>query len=969
MLRLSKTIMAILLVAIVFFIWLGSAGSVIHAQTVSEPWETLTLEHFRMHYPATYRAWSHQIGSRLEAIHEQVTAVVEYVPAKPIDILVIDPMARANGAAMPFLNRPRMVLFASPPEATSSLNMYHNWQELLVTHEYVHLTHMLRPSRNRFYRLLGHLLPASPITLKCPMWIVEGYATLLEGKLTGMGRPNGSFRAMFIRSLAADGLMPTYNQLNMSDHWAAGAFPYLFGSSFMEWLEKRDGLASFVDLWKRMTARKNRSFRDAFSGVFQEPPDEIYGRFAAETTAQAIQLKHQIEQEGLREGTLWAKNYRNIGHPSLAPDGSLMALVTYSEDRPPKLEVWSTSEIEETKKDDQKLLERDPEDVPDKPSAPPHRKVKYTLSTHNGVSPGFPKFFPDGQRILLERYVPDSQGNVHPDLFIWELGPDRLVRVTEYADVSQAVPFHHQNKAIAVRSRFGQNQLVEVDLSSGQLVDLTEMSLEKVLCTPVLSPDDTYLAVVVHEAGHWQIQISNRETAEQKWTLGDGTEVVCQPAWSSDGTRLYFISDRTGIPNIEYLDLITGARTRITHVFTGAIAPAPGPDENSLYYLQFWSRGMSIYKMDALEAVPAEFSAKATGLFPVVPPLDLEKVPPLKSAELNSVKDYAWGRQEFSTVSSLGFGPAGDNLSYGVRMGDVLGRNETILLVGLPIFEGLKGVTFREKINRLPVEIFLQGYWAEEKPGDISEIRYDSDLLKNRESYGFMTALNWSYRNEQVHCSLGGGGLTSHIEWLDHEVAFTRSLAEITAEFSYLFGRSAFFVSPHLDARYQLGFTDGDEWNLFRGQIGLNMSPGRVVLLKTRYEYGSIQGDYHDSDIFRVGGWQTALMADYAVSERVFQPALPQAVRTGTEFDRTRLELFFPTALPVLIYGEDIRAWTDERAEADPMRLLGIELKIEVPQMAIVNLAQTELVIGYAWLFEDPLREQEEFYALMNLKP
>ena len=128
----------------------------------------------------------------MEAIHEEVTSVVRYTPAHRVDVLVIDPLSRANGAALPLLKRPRMILFTTPPSSRSFIGNYRDWSELLVAHEYVHITHLIKPPRNIFDRILSRILPIGPLSLRCPGWIVEGYATLLEGRLTDRGRPNGS---------------------------------------------------------------------------------------------------------------------------------------------------------------------------------------------------------------------------------------------------------------------------------------------------------------------------------------------------------------------------------------------------------------------------------------------------------------------------------------------------------------------------------------------------------------------------------------------------------------------------------------------------------------------------------------------------------------------------------------------------------------------------------------------------------
>jgi hypothetical protein len=165
------------------------AAAALRAQPASAPWRTIETAHFRVHFPAPYEAWAARTAAAIEGIHERVTDFVGFRPARKIDVLVQDPLAEANGIAYPFLDRPVIVLWTSPPEAESGIGDYDEWMDLVTTHEMAHIVHLTRP-RNRpgfLERLLP--LPIGPVALNSPRWLAEGYATVVEGALTGSGRP------------------------------------------------------------------------------------------------------------------------------------------------------------------------------------------------------------------------------------------------------------------------------------------------------------------------------------------------------------------------------------------------------------------------------------------------------------------------------------------------------------------------------------------------------------------------------------------------------------------------------------------------------------------------------------------------------------------------------------------------------------------------------------------------------------
>src|SRR5689334_13834271 len=130
---------------------------------------------------------------------------------------------------------------------------------------------MLRPSRNPLGQVLEKfVLPLNPITLHAPRWVLEGYATVVEGRLTGAGRPSSTIRALILRQWAENGRLPTYAQLNSDQRFLGMSMAYLMGSAFLEWLEQRNGPDALRNVWARMTARQRRSFDAAFTGVFGE---------------------------------------------------------------------------------------------------------------------------------------------------------------------------------------------------------------------------------------------------------------------------------------------------------------------------------------------------------------------------------------------------------------------------------------------------------------------------------------------------------------------------------------------------------------------------------------------------------------------------------------------------------------------------------------------------------------------------
>ncbi|HZG41924.1 MAG TPA: hypothetical protein VEY93_03100, partial [Longimicrobium sp.] len=251
-------------------------------------WRTVRTGHFDVHYPAELEAWARDAASRLDAVHAAVTPLVGSAPAARVTVVIDDPAGEINGSAYSFLRTPYIQLYPTPPDARSPLANTRNYTEQLAIHEFAHVAHLTRPSRRRVL-LRGLTLDprgTGPIPRQAPRWVREGYATYVEGRLTGSGRPYSAVRAAVLRQWALEGRIPPYGQLDaLTGGYQAGGTAYLAGSAFLEWLAARQGDETLVHLWRRMSARQARPFAEAFRGVYGGTPQELYGLFTVELTA------------------------------------------------------------------------------------------------------------------------------------------------------------------------------------------------------------------------------------------------------------------------------------------------------------------------------------------------------------------------------------------------------------------------------------------------------------------------------------------------------------------------------------------------------------------------------------------------------------------------------------------------------------------------------------------------------------
>ena len=935
------------------------------AQAPWAQWRSIETAHFRILSPEPFGPWARRMAESIEGIHERVTAAVGYTPPGKTDILVCDPQASANGMALPFLDRPVIILWTTPPEAESGIGSYRDWTELLVTHEMAHIVHLTRP-RNR-QGLLARLfpLPLGPVAIRAPRWVTEGYATVIEGELTGSGRPHSSFRAMVLRRFAIEGKLPSYAALSATGGWLGGSMAYLVGSSYLEWLEAREGKGSLVKLWKRMASKKGGSFGTAFRAVFGEAPNDLYDRFRAELTARALEEEKRLAESGVVEGVAWQRLRGGTSSLELSSDGGKLLARRDPGGGESFLAIWDLRESASAKKPSVPV-EEDSNEIVEKPEVPARREPKWKLPRVNGFAAAEPRFMPDGKRVLFARRAPDSQGALHFDLYIWEHESGLVRRVTRGADVGEADPSPDGRSALGVEVRFGATRLVRVDLETGDARPVsTDVPAAEwpVWSHPRLSPDGGTIAALLHRGGRWRLVTlpasggAVREVARDASPFGP-------PAWTPDGARIVAAGEESGIWNLVSVDPRGGAPPRpLTRVTGGAFGPAPAPDGGGIFFLSLTAKGVDVRRL-ALPAAPvvgANFSADAG---PILPPRAPAEAPlPRRTSEVAAASPYrALATLVVRPFSGLTLGPDGNAWQAGVQGTDVLGRLDWIAAASFGNAAGPRGGVLAGAWKGLPVALRMHLFSSLEKPGS-QRLAKKPELDLQR--WGGTLGGSWQRPFAWGRVSVEAVGGWTRIEALSSKSTFSRALGSVEA--GAAFRRRAENLGYGLDGSIfgSFGLTDGASWRQWRGLARAILYLG-PVRLSIAGQTGDMGGAPTRFDLFWLGGASSVILPPGLDRNRVEDPALPEAAQAGRRFESWRAEA---TLSILTLYAERGRAF-DAPARPPSIEAYGGELRLGRLVPAELRAEGLDLYLGLAKIrSQSPHFESWRGYAGLIYRP
>lgn len=907
------------------------------AEAPHEEWRTVETPHYRVHYPVAYETWSLSAASRLESIGDAVAREVGYRPQEKIDILVENPIAQSNGLAWPFLGWPRVVFYPEPPDADEALGEHGNWTDLLAVHELAHISHLSRPSRNGMRALLAEILPLGPVTLYAPRWVIEGYATVVEGRLTGGGRPSSSMRAAILRKWAEAGRLPSYAQLNSDQRFMGMSMAYLAGSAYLEWLEARGGEGSLRKVWARLTARQSRDFDAAFAGVYGESPQVLYGRFAAELTASAVAIRREA---GLREGALWQETLGATGDPAVSPDGHVIALVVREREKPARLVVlYAGQPSEEEAKFAhrvEKILKADPDDVAPVRTKPLPREPIYQLVLPDGGNLDSPRWLQDGTVLFTHRH-PDVDGVLHNDLFAYHLIERTVRQVTRFADIRSADPLPDGRIAIGVRSRGGMTQLVRIDLANGAITAMTDASLDDGYSAPRVSADGKRIVYAAHRSGHWGLFVRDLASGEERTLPIAETENAATPEWSrtEPGVVIASVSGRG------FIDLrrfgANGEVDAITRTLGAAISPASSPD-GTLYFMSLEPEG---YRIRAL-AAEAQSPLPAARTFPVefAPALPAREPRQVSFAEepVASPREYGLGRQEFEWLAGATFGRDVQALEAGARVGDLVGRIDTLLVGSFARKQGTQGAALATSYRGLPVALGAHLYTAEDR---------------HERTNGLEVTASRTSRYALFDWSAEAGGHLARLEGEGRNFGFAGAGLHTWRRV----GRSRLLASARGDA------AAGDV-SLFRGSVrGGSRTP--VVATGVEFEFGRASAS---SVPFVLGGPRSSILPESSYLTRIDVPALPPGILQGDRYQRLRVDAALP-ALPVTWFWEQHKMWNSAADERPRVRVAGLEYTIESASLPLLRIPALQFRAGAARVLEGALKDRNSLWLNMRWKP
>ena len=925
-----------------------------NAQEILNPkqdWQILETANFKIHYTPNYQDWAFDAANELEHSQQLIAQQQSRTLTEKVDVVVFDPLNSSNGFAISFSNKPFMALFATSALSDSIISNSDSWSQLLALHEYVHLVHLGQKDRASWRQTLrkyNDLYDAYASGLT--RWAAEGYATLLESKLTGRGRLYDAQVEAIILQFAREGALPKYSQLSSTTgSYKAGSMAYLVGARFLAWLEKEYSEQHLDAVWTRMRGEANRDFDKAFKGIFQQPAAQLYKRFVAEYTQMAMNSEQQNDS-----AELWFDAKFELRSPTFSPDQSKFLAIEATNDTSPKytLSVYetgiNTKAIERFEKKNASILEDDPQDIPDNKPAVFNSKQIIALNSINGKGVRFPRWLNE-EVVLYVASSTDNQGHQHQDLFKWNIESGKVEQLTTSMNLRRFDISSDGQFVVAERNEFGKSSMVKIELAQlsldkqASVTELKAPSLEKSYDFPRLNPNNQKQLAYLSRStnGNWLVKLGQLDVGKEE-KLGDkqvgklsSEKTIALPSnyqflsylnWTPDGESLLFVASQNNQLFTYKYNIKSDSLSQITNGEHPVSWPTlwQKEGESSLVYASTRSTGPNLYVQPMADTdnkvVDVAIPQSQTARTEYTKNTDSKYLMPLAGTSNEFVNnssvpynsDAGLGDQDMSLILAGTSSTTSTNLfEIGVKGADLMQRLSWMVTAGFD--DALSGYSGYVSWKGWPVNLTANAFSIELDPTKQASEVFGTSINKD----GFNINADWSYGIYSGWLETYRGELNSTLAYtrLD-DAAFTTTeydndgnpittLIESTgnSERSFQIGHKqrlsydvqSFAVFQSSDITWITGETelsnnkaDKYSWNGHQGSFLLGATWLDVSLMA---EHTWATRDDSDVNLLSFGGLDSTIVASHNLPNWVFIPELPFAKATGNQFTRNTVSL------------------------------------------------------------------------------
>ena len=542
-------------------------------------WFTIETPHFFVHYHNGEERSARVIAKVAEDIYGPVTSLYHHEPDQKVSIVLKDYDDYSNGAAYFYDNK--IELWA--PALDFDLRGTHDWLRNVVTHEFTHIIQIQTSMKfgrhvpGIYLQWLGYeaerrqdvlygypnVIVSYPISgFIVPSWFAEGVAQF--------NRPQLSYdywdthRDMILRMYALDGKMLTWSEMSVFGKTSLGnESSYNAGFALVKYISETYGADAIARIARNLSNLPTISIDDAIERAIGKSGQALYDEWHRHVVEDYKRRAEPIMSDRVEGETIGSIGFGNF-YPAFSPDGKKIA---YSSNK--TSDYFGLSSIYVYDINTKKEEEID-------------EKVRSSVS-----------WSPDGKEIY---YAKTTRDNPHwsdvSDIYRFDLETKKETRLTHSLRAQSPSISADGGTIVFAAENDGTMNLGVVDRNGQSFRMLTDFKNGEQVFTPKWSPDGKSVVFgysLREEQDVYRVAVADGKVE----ALVPGDDDARNPAYSADGKKIYFVSDRTGIFNIYTYNVETRSIDQVSNVLGGAFMPSVDGDGN-IAFASYTSGGFKL---------------------------------------------------------------------------------------------------------------------------------------------------------------------------------------------------------------------------------------------------------------------------------------------------------------------------------------------------------------------------------------